>query len=122
MISILHEEDVIMVTTNELTELLQKIISQLSQPVTEEERRCGWDEETKLRWLKATQDDLKKLQLENFKEHREKEINLARELDFSGILKGELADLIKDSGRKWNEKYAVKPAWWWEKMEQKKKI
>lgn len=103
----------------DLITLLREIIFKLSQPLSPQEKECGWDEEAKGRWLKASKEDLEKLEKGELKEYQEREINLTRELDFSGIEKGELADLIIQFDVKWNEKYAEKPAWWWKRKEGK---
>lgn len=106
-----------------LIDLLNKILSQLSQPLTSEKKQSGWDEEAKRSWLEIMERYLTKLQSGVFKENQETEITLIRDLDFFGVLnvkvKCELVDLILQFGEKWNEKYAEKPAWWWKRKEGK---
>lgn len=95
-----------------LKELLNIIIGKLSSPLTEEEKACGWRSGSKQGWLGSMQDFLEKLEKDEFNENQEKEINLTRELDFSGVLHGSLAEMIRQFGREWNNKYAKKPEWW----------
>jgi len=101
------------VSIEELKTLAQRIISQLSSPLSDEERAYGWHADLGKDWRESFEEFLHKLQRNEFQENQEKEINLTRELAWEGVVKGELADLISDFGRQWNNKYAKKPDWWY---------
>lgn len=104
-----------------LVNLLQKIMLRLSAPLTVEEKACGWNEGAKKTWLKIFEERfLTKLETGQFRENQEEEVNLTYWLGYDDLIKGELADLISEFGRQWNNKYAKKPAWWWTNPKRRK--
>jgi hypothetical protein len=97
----------------ELIALLNRVLEALNSPLTDEEKKQGWREESKNNWYISLQDEfLKKLEKGEFREDREPEKNLTRDLGWGGTDQGPLAEMIRRFETQWNNKYAEKPDWW----------
>ena len=98
----------------QLIALLNKIIAQLSQPLTPEEKEQGWNEPGKRTWRDGLREEFyDKLRTGQFKENQEKEINLTRDLGWNNLLQGPLAEMITEFDIQWNMKYSREKRKWW---------
>lgn len=97
----------------QLIALLDKIISQLSQPLTPDEQQYRWTDEAKRAWIGVMQKFLDKLNTGQAKENMEEEINLTYGLAYEGKEHGPLAEMITEFDIQWNMKYSREKRKWW---------
>lgn len=86
---------------SDLSSLRTKVaaaVRMLSFPLSEEDRAGGWVEKTQLTYRRSVESLLFDLNKRSFPFEKYEHLNLARELDFSGVQSGPLSDILIEIG------------------------